>query len=103
MNSFLVLLIVIATFALLAWLCRVRTVFIVKIQSEVVTVKKGTVRSPFLEFLKELARDFPTASGTVTGVPQRQRIHLVFSRSLDAPFQQRARNWWMESGWILPR
>ncbi|VTR93640.1 : DUF3634 [Gemmata massiliana] len=74
--------------------------FVVAVVRGEVRSTAGTVTSPFLQRVHEVATEHRIATGRVWGVVrQGGRISLNFSRHFPPPARQQLRNWWGASGW----
>jgi hypothetical protein len=78
-------------------------VFVIRLTRGEPHATGGTVTAAFLQRVREVAAEHRVTTGRVAGVPRRGRIALTFSRHFPPAAQQQLRNWWVASGWSLPK
>jgi Protein of unknown function (DUF3634) len=91
--------------ALIVWalisVARPRPAFVVRIESGVPRVARGTVAPAFVAEIADACRRHSVQTGTVTGVVNDRRIALAFSGDFSATCGQQLRNVWFMSGWSV--
>ena len=68
--------------------------FVVQIDGDKLTIKKGKVRADFVDEARAVCQEFGITSGWIGGVKRGKSIALRFSGNIPPPCQQRLRNLW---------
>jgi Protein of unknown function (DUF3634) len=97
------LLLTVALTALILWalfsVARPRPAFVVRLESGVPRVARGTVTPAFVAEVAEVCRRHGVQNGTVIGIVNDRRIALAFSGDITPNCRQQLRNLWSISGW----
>jgi hypothetical protein len=101
------LLLTLALGALILWALysvgRPRPAFVIRIQSGLPHVARGTVPPAFVAEVAEVCRRHRVQNATVTGLVNDRRIALAFSGDISQTCGQQLRNVWSISGWSARR